>query len=392
MSMHNTHFDVVVIGAGPAGAVAARDIARAGFSVALFEKRQEIGTPVRCGEGVSAKWLHKHTTVQARWISSEIRGAWFRSPDMNKAEMLYKEPEYIIDRRLFDHDLACEAAQAGVRVMTKATVFAIERQNDGFMCHINGLKTFDVYATLLVVADGVESKCAPMLGVSTTLSPKDLGVCFQYTVENIDIEPDHIEVIGGREYAPGGYAWIFPKGKRSANIGMGMAAADSTKEKNARYYVERLLETRFPSASIVRAVAGAVPLSVPLKDMYGDGFLIVGDAARLSNPLTGAGIGNALESGALAASTAVSALKKGDVSKSVLKEYRNAVMKSVGTSTARFYPLKEAFVKFTDDNFNTMVRVVGKLGADKVTPKVVLETAFRENIGLLKILKTILLS
>lgn len=392
MYMDNAHFDVVVIGAGPAGSIAARNIAREGYSVALLEKRQEIGTPVRCGEGVSAKWLTKHTTVQNRWISAEIRGAWFRSPDMTKAEMIYREPEYILDRRVFDHDLACEAAQAGACVATKSTVYAIERQGDRFLCRINGLKNICVYATLLVVADGVESRCASMLGVSTTLAPKDLGVCFQYTVENIDIDADHIEVIGGREFAPGGYAWIFPKGKRSANIGMGMPATISTKEKNAQYYIEHLLAKRFPKASIVRTVAGAVPLSLPLKDMYGDGFVIAGDAARLSNPLTGAGIGNALESGALAAAAVINALKKGDVSTRTLKEYRTAVMKSVGSSTARFYPLKEAFVKFTDDNFNTMVRIVGSVGPDKVTPKVVLETAFRENIGLLKILKTILLS
>ncbi len=390
--MHDACFDVVVIGAGPAGSVAARNVAKAGYSVALFEKRQEIGTPVRCGEGVSAKWLIKHTEVQDRWISTVIKGAWFRSPDMTTAEMLYKEPEYIIDRKLFDYDLACDAARAGVHVATKASVTAITRQDDGFVCMINGLKSFHVYATLLIVADGVESRIAPMLGINTTLTPKDLGVCFQYTIENADIEEDHIEVIGGREFAPGGYAWIFPKGNRTANVGMGMPASFSTKDMNACFYVEQLVAKRFPKASVVRTVSGAVPLSLPLKEMYGDGFLIAGDAARLSNPLTGAGIGNALESGALAASTAVRALKKGDVRKNELREYQDEVMKSVGTSTARFYSLKEGYVKFTDENFNTLVRIIRAIAPGKVTPKVILETAFRENLGLLKILKSVLLS
>jgi len=125
--------------------------------------------------------------------------------------------------------------------------------------------------------------------------------------------------------------------------------------------------------------------------MYGDGFMITGDAARLANSLTGAGIGNALVSGAFAGETAVAALKKGDCSSAALRKYQTAVMDTIGTATERFYTVKEAYVRFTDGDFNTLVSVLGDIEPGNISPKKILEIAFRENIKILSIVKKLLI-
>ena len=75
------NYDVVVVGAGPGGSMAARTIAQAGNSVLLVEKRQEIGAPVRCAEGVSRSWLEKFVPIDPKWICAQIHGYRFHAPD-----------------------------------------------------------------------------------------------------------------------------------------------------------------------------------------------------------------------------------------------------------------------------------------------------------------------
>ena len=380
-------YDVVVIGAGPAGSLAARKVAEAGFSVLLLEKRQEVGAPVRCAEGVSAKWLEKHSGIKDRWISTEIKGAILASPSGKKAYMEYNETGYIIDRKVFDYDLAVMAANAGAVVRTKSGVVGIEKENGTFFIRVEGLSNYEVVSKIVIAADGIESKIGKMLGVDTTLKPNDVEFCMQYTLDNIDIEKEYIEMIGGNNYAPGGYVWIFPKGDHSANVGLGVVGSRSSYEYNARYYLDKFIAERFPNASISRVIPGAVSVSAPLDKMAGDGFMIVGDAAHLANPLTGAGIGNALESGAIAGEVAAVALKKGDWSEKTLLLYKKRVMDSIGNTTKRFHHIKDAFIKFSDKDIENMISLAAKVDPKKSNLRTLLELGFRENkkiIGLLK--------
>ncbi|TYB31991.1 MAG: NAD(P)/FAD-dependent oxidoreductase [Candidatus Mcinerneyibacterium aminivorans] len=384
-------YDTVVIGGGPAGSIAARTIAEKGFKVLLLEKRQEFGRPVRCAEGVSKKWLEKYTDIKDKWISRPIKGAILKSPGGKKALMQYNESDrgYILDRSVFDFDLAVEASESGATVRTKNRVERIERNKDSFKIYIEGFNKYIVESKTIIAADGVEGKIPRMLGINTILDPGDIEFGLNYQLEGVDINQDYIEMIGGNELAPGGYVWIFPKGEHSANVGLGVLASRSTKEKNAKYFLDKFVSKRFPEASISKVVAGAVTVAKPLKKMYGNSFLIVGDSARLSNPLTGAGIGNALESGALAGETISKALEKNDFSENNFKEYQKKVMKSVGNTSKKFYHIKEAFIKFSDKDIDDMITLLSQVDPEKLNLKKLLTITFKNNKEIISLLKKI---
>ena len=382
-----TCFDVIVAGAGPAGSLAARHIAESGFSVALLEKRQEVGTPVRCAEGVSEKWLLKHTGVEEAWVEAEVKGAILRAPDGSKAVMHYAEKGFILDRARFDRDLAWKAAQSGAFLLTRAAVTKIDPYEEFFIIRTDHPVHREFKTSLLILADGIESGLAPQLGIRTSLAPSDIEMCLQYTLEGAPHEEGFIEMAGGNEVAPGGYAWIFPKGGNRANVGLGLLGSRSRAGFNARFYLDRFVAQRFPRASVIRTVAGAVSASEPLEEVCGEGFMIVGDAARLANPLTGAGIGNALESGALAGQTAVEALKKGTRSRESLEPYKHRLMRSIGHTTKKFYRIKEPFVKFADEDIINMIRLVSQIDPGRVTVAGILEAAFKENKAVLALIR-----
>jgi len=381
------YVDVLVAGAGPAGSQAALTVAQAGYSVALLEKRPEVGQPVRCAEGVSEKWLLKHTGVEKTWIDAEVKGAVLRSPDGNKAVMEYAEKGYILNRARFDRDLAWRAADSGAFLLTCAAVTKIDPCEEFFIVKTQHSMHQEIRATLLILADGIESRLAPQLGIPTVLKPHDIEFCLQYTLGGIAYDEGYVEMIGGNEIAPGGYAWIFPKGEKKANVGLGLLGGRSLPGLNAQFFLDRFVARRFPDASIIRTVAGAVSASEPLNKMCGEGFMIVGDAARLANPLTGAGIGNALESGTLAGQTAVRALAAGKRNKEFLEDYQHDLMKSVGHVSKKFYRIKEPFVKFSDTDINRMIQVASQIDPSRMTVAGLLEAAFKENKAVLSLIR-----
>ena len=113
-------YDVLVIGAGPAGSIAARNAAEKGLDVLLIEKRQEIGDPVRCAEGVSKECLKKHVEIDKKWICADLKASHIYAPDGTRIEMAEEisggEVGYVLERKVFDRALAEQAARAGAEV------------------------------------------------------------------------------------------------------------------------------------------------------------------------------------------------------------------------------------------------------------------------------------
>lgn len=165
---------MVVIGAGPAGSITAKTAAEKGLSVLLIEKRQEIGDPVRCAEGVSKVCLKKHIDLDDRWICADVKGSRIFAPDGTMIEMAEEvagaEVGYVLERKLFDRALAYESAKAGVEVFvkTRATGLIIE---DGF---VRGVRIMhrgeerEVRCKIVIGADGVESKVGRWAGIDTS--------------------------------------------------------------------------------------------------------------------------------------------------------------------------------------------------------------------------------
>ena len=315
-------YDILVVGGGPGGAVAVRTAAEAGLSVLLVEKRSAVGVPVRSGESIRKDELLEFIDADKRFISAEINSVVLIEPDgsMNGST---EGVEYILDRKIFDRELVWRAAEAGVEIQVHARAASPIMEGEkvcGAVIEQHG-KTYEVRAKVVIAADGVESKFAKWAGIDTTIPLNGIKSCVQYVVNDIDIDEKTKLFYILPEDDTGGYIWIFPKGKRCANIGVGIPGTDGYK---ARDYLDSFIEKKFPNGKITEVLAGGVPVCRPLNETAADGLLVVGDAARLSNSVTGCGIYNAMFTGRLAAEVAVLAVENGDTSKEFLMAYDKA--------------------------------------------------------------------
>jgi digeranylgeranylglycerophospholipid reductase len=380
--------DVVVIGAGPGGSMAAKTAAESGLNVVLLEKRQEIGEPIRCAEGVSHRSeLSELITVQPDWISNEINGVRLHSPNNDNVFTTVDngkgEGGYILERKTFDRGLSLQAARAGAKVLVKTRATGLIRK-DG-LCTLSAIcqgKPLQIEAPLIIGADGVESKVARWAGIDTRLKPEKIMVCAQYLVLDDRIDQKYCEFFFGNKMAPGGYLWIFPKGGRLANVGIGMQGSQSGPGEPIRL-LDRFLRIKMPGARILQMVAGGIPTSGPIKDTTSDGIMLVGDAAHQSDPLTGGGIINAMRAGVMAGETAGKALSSGDVSAAGLKEYEDRWRSSIGKQIEKRYRAKNFFLKLTDDDLNRLIGSLHGKDVSRMNTRDMLSLLFKQNPKLL---------
>jgi digeranylgeranylglycerophospholipid reductase len=373
-------YDVIVVGAGPAGSIAARAAAEQ-CDVLLIEKRQEIGDPVRCAEaspgGALLLNLLGLPEIDKKWISCEINGLRINAPNGTTvdvtAEMLRVEKPIccVLERRIFDRDLAKHAARAGANIMvrTRATDLIVE---DGA---VKGVKMnrlgddFEVRSKVVIGADGVESQVGRWGGIDTTLNVNDILSCAQYHMENANILEDTLDFYLGQRYSPGGYAWVFPKAESAANVGLGVRG-NKLDGKRPIDYLNEFVADKFPGGQPVELVVGGVPESEALKTIITNGLMLVGDAAHHTEPLSGAGILPALIGGKIAGEVARKAVEQNDASVHVLREYEAEWDNNpYSKQRKQLYKAKKFVVKRSDEDFNRMVRTVHGIQPEEMTAR-----------------------
>ena len=358
-------YDIIVVGAGPAGSITAKTAAMRGCDVLMIEKRQEIGDPVRCAEGVAKLRIKKHIEPDERWIAAEVRGSRIFAPDGTGVELSEdvsgSEVGYVLERKLFDRALADAAALAGaeVQVKTRATGLIME---DGYVKGITamhfGCEEVEIRADIVIGADGIESMIGRWAGIDTTLKPSDVNTCAQFLVADIDVAQDRCEFHLGSAVAPSGYVWIFPKGNRCANVGIGVGGNTCTPGKRPIDLLQDFVRTRYPDGKIIELVVGGEPASGPIEQTVANGLMLVGDAARQVDPLTGGGIANAMDAGSIAGDVAASAIAEGDVSLARLQEYDTGWRAEFGKRLNRSLAVKNHFVTLTDNDLNKLAHSV----------------------------------
>ena len=173
--MTNNTCDIAVIGAGPAGSMAAFHAAKAGRSVYLFDRNSHVGVPVRCGEGIGLKSFNKHIGSRSEWTLNKIEKSVMVSPSGIRVNIGNIDESYIVDREKMDGDLAAQAAAAGATLLLSTTVTHVRRTVDNRYECITPDQT--VSAACVIIADGVESRCARFLGWNTAVSPIDIETC-----------------------------------------------------------------------------------------------------------------------------------------------------------------------------------------------------------------------
>lgn len=381
-------YDVIVVGGGPGGSWAAKYAAENGVSVLLLEKDRDIGTPVRCAEGVSEEGLRRLITVKERWISQTIRSARLVSPDGTFIDINTGGLGFVLNRKVFDYDLAAMAAEAGAHLLTKAYVHSLIRTSGVVsgveMTHLG--RNIKISGSVVIGADGVESRVGRWAGLETRTPVEDMVSSVQMTLTCIDIDPEVVQFYFGKHVAPGGYLWVFPKGERSANVGLGISGLYSG-EKKPLDYLNRFINKHFLNASVLSTVAGGVPTDSTLKKITADGIMLVGDAAHQINPLTGGGILYAMVAGKIAGTVAADAVKAGDISEKKLSIYNRKWLKAEGKNNERCYKIKKVVNRFSDDELNKIALLLKDIPQEKRTvfqiikaallhhPKLILEAA-----------------
>ncbi|MBM3237398.1 NAD(P)/FAD-dependent oxidoreductase [Candidatus Poribacteria bacterium] len=437
MPLVKPKYDVVVVGAGPGGSIASRIAAEHGLSVLLLEKRQEIGTPVRCAEGTGTEVIRRYIDLEPAWIAQEINGGRIFSPNGTPVVLEYPGAGIVLERKIFDRRLAETAAEAGAEILVKARVTGVTKEECGMRNAECGMQTFlskekfdqkkqeeseirnpnsefragdgkgevnpekggkvdgvhyryggkdyTVGAKIVIAADGIESQVGRWAGIDTTSDLRNVDVCAQYLMANIDLdEPEFCDFYVGYNIAPRGYAWIFPKGDRIANVGVGISgAASGINGKFAIDYLNEFVGQKFPKGSILSQIAGCVSTGDKLRDIVADGIMLVGDAAHHNDPISGGGIVNAMIGGHLAAEVAVEAIQHDDVSAVFLKEYERRWDREVGKVFKHLSRVREAVIKFSDETLDKCAQVLSKVPKGKLTVLQVFKTVLLNRPGLL---------
>jgi digeranylgeranylglycerophospholipid reductase len=283
-------WDVVVIGAGPAGSRAARAAAAGGARVLLVERKRRAGALPHCAEFVP-RALGLEMDLPPRSKVQPVEGMETR---LGHAAQYTPSPGWILDRQVFDHGLALEAAQAGAVLQAATKFMGLE---DGRLVIQQGGERSSIQAGCVVAADGAASATARAFG----LPRQDLLAGVQVEVPlAAKLERSLIYLAPAYE---GGYAWLFPKGA-AANLGVGSVGAFKPR-RLLEALRQRLVEEGLIKPGVLAWGGGAIPVGGPRKSPILDKLILTGDAAGLTHPITGAGIPQAITSGGLAGQAAL---------------------------------------------------------------------------------------
>jgi digeranylgeranylglycerophospholipid reductase len=398
MSVFDRTFDVVVVGAGPAGGLAAATASRAGLRTLLVEKHPVIGEPLCCAEGISFCGLNDNVPVDRRWVDANVERCFLHSPGGKVLQFDHPDAGFVLSRRRFEQGLADIAASHGCEIATRTEAVGLLNGDQGKVRGIrlleNGME-YTVGCEIIIAADGIESMIARWAGLDTTLPVDHLDSAAQFLFDGVpDLDPTRMEFYFDTEIAPGGYAWVFPKGNNLANVGIALAPAVAGSRK-AMPMLHEFMKRRFGPAAPrpLKKTVGGIPEFCGRRFMLRGNVMVTGDAARLLDSITGAGIANALWSGRLAAESAIEYFNAGGANLDILKRYPERWMAARGRQMRYFLWARQIFLKMTNDDFDAVIGAMAELHhgttMTAIDPIAVIKTALRRRPSLLRLARHI---
>jgi digeranylgeranylglycerophospholipid reductase len=394
------NFDIVVIGAGPAGCLAALTSARAGCRTLLVEKHPQIGEPLCCAEGISLCGLTDNIPLDRSWVAADIERCYLLSPKGVTVEFIHPDAGFVLSRQRFEQGMADQAAAQGCEIATRTEATELlASDNRGRFRGIRlrrGTSEFTVGCEVIIAADGIESLVARWAGLDTALPLERMDSAAQFLFGGVpDLDPTRMEFYFDTEIAPGGYAWVFPKGNGTANVGLALAPSVAGRVK-AGTMLHEFVRRRFNDGTPkpISRHAGGIPEFVGRKFMLKGNIMVTGDAARLLDSLTGAGIANALRSGRLAAEAAVEYVRSGRGDQRILRRYPERWMAERGRQMRFLLWARQIYLRMSNDDIDSVLTAAADIFDGKtisgIDPIDVIKRLLRARPAMLKLARHII--
>ena len=282
-------FETIIVGAGPGGLTCGKYLDDA----LILEQKEEIGRPVQCAEGLAKHFLDRFgIQPDPNWISATIDKSQMVLPNGKTADLLTKEGGYILDRVSFEKFLA---SQCRAEIKLQKRVDEIEKEGEVWRIKTQNGEKFE--SKYLIGADG------PASIVRRKVFQEKVAIypCLQYLVEvEKEVECQTTKLYFDQERFPLGYAWIFPKSKNTANIGLGSGGKTDLKAQ-LEDFMENTIKKELGDYRFLKNISGVIPLAKKPIKLVKDNALLVGDAGAMVDPITAGGIGNAMIAGEQAA-------------------------------------------------------------------------------------------
>ncbi len=341
--------DVIVVGAGPAGSMAAKAVAENGYSVTVYEKGP-LKREKPCGGGVSDRVVKEFgLDHREKFWDRFCQGIFLCSP-RNRTVTLYDKAGgkgYLVMREKFDYYLMQKAQKTGVQFVENTYVEPLVKNGK-----VRGVKTAEeeIESEVVIACDGTPSSFARKLDMYTG-NDYNQAATFQYQMKMDDKEidekiGDNMEIYFGHKWVPYGYTWIFPK-KGIVTVGCGTWLYAMKKQRaNLKKLLDKFItehpvaSEKLKNAEILYPQSAMIGFTGVVRSLYLDNFMVAGDAAGFVSVPTGEGIYYSMVSGKAAGEVAAEALHAKDTSGKRLKEYKKRIDKKVGSDMIWGYWLR----------------------------------------------------
>lgn len=362
------NYDVIIAGASIAGSTLALLLSKENLDVALIDmkSREKIGEKV-CGDGISASYFEKLGIPKPSGaeLACVIRASDVIAPDREHI-LTVEGLGYTIDRWHLNQRFVRDAEKKGVHLLDSTLVMhpiveggevrgvKVKDMRSGEEKELRAKVTIDAtgYAAVL------RKRLPESMLIENSIERFDVAAAYREIVMSDEDYPwpsDKIYIYLSHRFAPGGYTWIFPKGKNVANIGLGIQPLPNAPkpiellEKFKRFWDIKV-------SKILHAGGGVVPVRRALSQLVTNGLIIVGDAASQANPLHGGGMGQAMIAAKLAADVITEGIEANRVlSKEDLWSYAVRYMRKDGAKNAALEIIRLLLQGMTDDELNFII-------------------------------------